>query len=216
MLFRSRGAESSDPVRLVERMTREVARLKARRGASVTLGGAATVALVHGLSRTVVRIGDPWIRINDRVMPGRSEAETAVARARALLAHRALAAGMSVEELRRDDVARTGVMDLLKASDELRNHPTDPWAHAAIDGSAIPGRLIETWSLPEGVTEMVIASDGYPQIGPDLSGTESLLSRRLDRDPLMIEDPPATKPSPRPGASFDDRTFVKLSVGASG
>jgi hypothetical protein len=79
-----------------------------------------------------------------------------------------------------------------------------------LDGRPVPDRLVHVLTLPEDWARLVLASDGYPALGGDLDQTEALLARRLREDPLMIDEPPATK-GVRPGQeSFDDRTWLEI------
>ncbi len=204
------GGESFNDV--VLSMTAAVAELKAEVGCSPSQGGAATVAAVLLGPRVVLRVGDPWVRIGDHMHAPSLRAERAVAGARALMSGHALSKGISAARLREDDIAREAVLPLLQAAEELRNHPTSEWAYGAIDGSQVPDQFVEHWRLPDEVVEVTLASDGFPWLGPDLESSEQALAARLARDPLMIEEPPATKGSPSAGASFDDRTFVRMEV----
>lgn len=207
------GLEDVDEV--VERLSVRVAAAKRSTGCQPGEGGAATVAVLLARRRLVVRVGDPWVRVGAVVHGPELRAERQVAGARALLAAHAVAMGATVEELRGRDVAREGVLPLLRAADELRNHTTSPWAFAAFDGGPVPPRLVECWSLPEGEVEITLATDGYPVLAADLAGTEQLLADRLAHDPLLVEEPPSTKGSPEDGASFDDRSFVRLRLRAA-
>ena len=206
------GNESFEDV--VTRMTAAVAAAKAEVGYSHSQGGAATVAAVLLDARVVLRVGDPWVRIGEDMHPPRLRAERAVAGARALISAHALSTGISVARLRKDDIAREAALPLLRAAEELRNHPTSEWGYGAIDGGPVPNRFIEHWGLPDEAVQVTLASDGYPWLGPDLESSERALAARLTRDPLMIEEAPATKGSPSPEASFDDRTFLRVEVPA--
>jgi hypothetical protein len=65
--------------------------------------------------------------------------------------------------------------------------------------------------VPDGVREVVITTDGYPEPAPTLAEAERLLAERLARDPLMLE-PPETK-GKRPAAnSFDDRAYLRVAL----
>lgn len=205
------GIESAQDV--VERMTAAVAAAKAAGECSPIHGGAAaTVAAVLVGSRIVLRVGDPWVRIGQHVHAPTLLAEHSIAGARALLTEHALSTGVSVSELRRHDIGREAVLPLLRAAEELRNHPTSTWGYGAVDGGPIPKQFIEHWKLPDEVVEVTLASDGFPWLGADLASSERALAARLQRDPLMIEEAPATKASPSPEASFDDRTFLRIQV----
>lgn len=203
------GASVAD---VVSRLTESVRKAKRAAGCHPRQGGGATVAALLLRQRLVVRIGDPWVRIGSVVHSAVLPAEAAVAASRALIATVALDGGATVAELREKDAAREAVLPLLQALDGLRNHPTSPWGFGAVDGGSIPARFVECWPLLDDEHEVVLASDGYLALRDDLKGSERELAARLERDPLLIEQPPATKGSPAAGASYDDRTFLKLRV----
>lgn len=206
------GTEAPEDV--VLQLTAAVAKTKAAARSSNLPGSAATMAAVLVDSRVVLRVGDPWVRIGAQLHPPRLRAERATAGARALMAAHAMSRGVPVARLRADDIAREAVLPLLRAADELRNHPTSEWGYGAIDGGEVPTRFIERWTLPDEAVQVTLASDGFPWVGLDLTASEAALRTRLERDPLMIEEPPATKGSPAPEASFDDRTFLRVEVPA--
>lgn len=81
--------------------------------------------------------------------------------------------------------------------------------YAVIDGTAIymPGtRLVSVCS------SAVLASDGYPTLLPTLRDTEKALAKQLADDPQNIRSFVATKGLVEGNKSFDDRTYVRLTV----
>lgn len=60
--------------------------------------------------------------------------------------------------------------------------------------------------------EIVLASDGYPFLKPTLADSEAALSRLIAADPQCVRDFIATKGLVGGNRSFDDRTYVRLSV----
>jgi glycerophosphoryl diester phosphodiesterase len=66
--------------------------------------------------------------------------------------------------------------------------------------------------IPDRTHEVVIASDGYPEIFGTLEETERCLERSLREDPRRIEEHPATKGLTAGNASFDDRSYVRITL----
>ena len=94
-----------------------------------------------------------------------------------------------------------------------------------------PESLVHVAPIPEGVTEVILASDGYPEIrrAPerqeepdpqkraelDLRATEALLAYVHTEDPLMINLAKAVRPNnPPPMLSHDDRSFISVDLPA--
>lgn len=178
-------------------------------------GSAAAVAVVHLGSRQVWRVGEAHVLINGRPVPGRSHGEEVVARARALVLHALLADGFPAEELRLKDHGREAVYGVLRSLVAVRNREVSGYVNAAIDGRPVPRSFLEVVDLPPGSCEVVITSDGYPEPATTLAEAEERLRARLDRDPLMIEDPPATKGWMTGRQSFNDRAYVRFAVPAA-
>ena len=133
---------------------------------------------------------------------------TAVLRAELLL-------GRSVAELAADDVGRAASLPLLRRQGVFANNEAaGALAFAAIDGRPVPPALVRVVPVPAGVPELVLASDGYPEIRPTLAATEAHLRALLDIDPLCIGPLAATK-GLEPGASgYDDRSYLRIALAA--
>ncbi|WP_231954516.1 hypothetical protein [Actinoplanes derwentensis] len=67
-------------------------------------------------------------------------------------------------------------------------------------------------SVPEDVTELVMASDGYPVIGRTLAESESVLADLLERDPWCVRELAGTKGVLAGQTSFDDRAYLRLRI----
>lgn len=61
--------------------------------------------------------------------------------------------------------------------------------------------------------EIVLASDGYPFLKNTLAESEQALKDLLTNDPLCIEKFFATKGVMKGNVSFDDRTYIRFSIG---
>lgn len=175
----------------------------------------ATFAAIHLPRREVWRVGDEQVLIGSRLVPSTGVGEGDVAERRAAVLREHLAAGASVDELRADDPGRAAVMPSLRELAGRRN-TAEGQGYGAIDGAGVPERYLEVIPVPDDVAEVVLGTDGYPDLRPTLAGSESALAARLAEDPLMITPPPATK-GLTPGAdSFDDRAYVRVRLELAG
>ncbi len=196
----------------VRAVTGDVGRLLDAAGIGRGAGSAASFAVVHLGSRQVWRVGEAHVLVNGRAIPERPTGEDVVARARALVLRSELDAGAEVERLRADDPGRAAVQPLLRALVGLRNRPVAGYRNAAVDGGDVPPGFVDVVDLPDERCEVVIASDGYPAAAPSLAEAERLLAERLAADPLMIDEPPATKGWAPGKRSFDDRSYLRVVV----
>ncbi len=174
-----------------------------------------TMVVYSRARREVWRVGDgqALLLAGGRVaesLDGAAPAERSLASVRARVLRGALREGRTIDELRADDVGRAIIADALRS---LRQVPKDARSppSVAIDGFQSPP--VEVLRVPETVDGLVLATDGYPRLWPDLARTERHPRDRLDGDPLMIGDPPATKGVPPGGVSFDDRSYVRIACG---
>jgi hypothetical protein len=109
------------------------------------------------------------------------------------------------------DTARPVLRELIARQGALRN-TVGPYAYAGVDGRPVPPELVVVHPVPADVTELVLASDGYPVIHPTLAGTESALSGLLAVDPWCVRQLLGTKGTMPGQASYDDRAYLRLSL----
>ena len=85
-------------------------------------------------------------------------------------------------------------------------------AYCMLDGEPIPRQLIRIDVLADDVTQLILASDGYPVLLPTLRQSEERLQALLAEDPLCIGPLSGTK-GLRPGCdSFDDRSYLSIAL----
>ena len=105
---------------------------------------------------------------------------------RAAVTSAELAAGVGREDVARADPGRSAIQSLLRWQAVFRNNPgAGAWAYGAIDGTAVPGKFVDVVSVPEQVTEIVIASDGIPLYRPHPRAERKSPSRSLGCGPAL-------------------------------
>lgn len=114
-------------------------------------------------------------------------------------------------DLEREDPGRIAARALISRQGALRN-TVGPYGYAGIDGRAVPHSLVFVRQLPDAVHELVLASDGYPDILPTLAASEALLARLLAEDPRCVGALQGTKGLERGQQSYDDRAYLRLRV----
>ncbi len=112
-------------------------------------------------------------------------------------------------ELQRNDLGRAFIAGALRDQQAFQNDVSgNPYAYPAIDGTPFPVSSIKT--IPVGPAELVLASDGYPQLCDTLSETEEKLHALNQKDPLCIRENKQTKGIRAAANSYDDRSYLRL------
>lgn len=204
--------QNETPISWPRQLTAAVAALGHPASRPSRTRGCATVAILDGNERIVWRIGDPWVMIDETIHPPRRSSESSIARRRAQLISAKLQGGTSIAEVRHNDPSRVEILGDLQRLSEKRNDPCG-LGYGAIDGLPVPGVHVEAIELPSTECEVVLATDGYPEIYSTLEETERRLQDRLLHDPLLIDSPPQTKGVAEGAESYDDRTYVRCIVG---
>lgn len=123
-----------------------------------------------------------------------------------------LANGVAPATLAAEDPGRHAILGLLTHGIFCNNAGAGEWAYAAVDGREVPMGLVAVHCVPDGVTDLVLASDGYPRCLPTLARSEDLLAELLAQDPLCIGVLEGTKGVLPGNYSFDDRAYLRLVI----
>lgn len=168
----------------------------------------ASVIVYSKHRREIWMAGDCQCMIDGLHYDNPKPCEREIAEERASILAKALASGATVQELQGDDIGRKAILPKLKAACKGQNV-----VYPVVDGFPIPTHLVKVIPVGKGLHDIVLASDGYPQLKPTLRESEEALSRLLREDPLCIRMNVATKGLARGQQSFDDRTFVRFAAG---
>lgn len=117
--------------------------------------------------------------------------------------------GSSVDSLRDNDLGRLHIIGDILAQSKHQNKPKSPLCYYAFDGTRFESskiRVIDT----KNSTEIIMASDGYLKLFPNLIDSENHLKKVLRDDPLLYQEYKETKGFYSGMNSFDDRAFLKL------
>ncbi|MCC5971176.1 MAG: protein phosphatase 2C domain-containing protein [Pararhodobacter sp.] len=164
----------------------------------------ATLLLYSAVHRQVLRVGDSHLAINGEAVRGAKQIDRLLAEVRSLYVR--LSGSWTAE----DDTGRALILPVLRQQYRLQNSLAfDEYGYGCIDGSAVPGRFIETWNVPDGA-EIILCSDGYLSPAPTLAQAEAELHEALKADPACIGTLKGTKGLNARQVSFDDRSYVRL------
>lgn len=160
--------------------------------------------------RELWRVGDCGYLLNGVASRPTKFIDYIEAFARRALIEELLLEGRTVEEISARDPGRALVEPIVRRQYLFCNLDTDsPFAYGAIDGHHIPDRFLEIVPVQSG-SELVLASDGYPQIGATLAEAEEALTHVLTEDPLRIGAHTAENGLRLGSRSFDDRAYLRL------
>ena len=99
-------------------------------------------------------------------------------------------------------------MPLIEKQLWFENRP-GMFGYPVLNGLNFAEEMIKVWSVPDGV-EVVLASDGYPELCGTLAESEKRLKEILAEDPLCIGRNAGTKGVMEGLESFDDRTYARV------
>ena len=179
-------------------------------GTAPTARPSASVTIYSRWLRQVWQIGD--VAFHYRGLPAgagrpRKVVDRIAADFRAAVLAAEAAAGKL--DLTTGDPGRLAARALISRQGALRN-TLGPYGFAAIDGLPVPASLVVVHDVPGDVDEVVLASDGYPEIQPTLAGTEARLAQLLAEDPHCVGVLRGTKGVMAGQISFDDRAYLRL------
>jgi hypothetical protein len=177
---------------------------------------AAAATLYSAARHEVWQIGDVGFKFAGRpaVLP-RKEVDLLNVRMRAAILRAELIRGATVDQLAAKDVGREAIMPLLTRQVFFANAESPEagdLAYAVLDGRPVPKALVHVVPSPPDTSELVIASDGYPEVFGTLSDTETHLKVLLAEDPLCIRELAGTKGVALGNDSFDDRAYLRLEL----
>ena len=116
-----------------------------------------------------------------------------------------------LEQVPMHDLGREIVSPLIERQMLFENTPR-AFGYPVLNGLNFAQEMIKVWPVPEGA-EVVLASDGYPELCGTLAESEARLKEILAEDPLCIGRNAGTKGIMEGQESFDDRTYVRVVSG---
>lgn len=120
---------------------------------------------------------------------------------------------MTESEVMKDDPGRRIIQHFITQQVRYQNIESfHPLAYSMLDGETMPECHIRVEAIDPTVKEVILASDGYPELCHTLQKTEARLQELLTADPLCLGPLLGTKGKRPEADSFDDRTYIKFSV----
>jgi hypothetical protein len=171
----------------------------------------ASCAAVSLSRQEVWLIGDCHFLLGSHYIANPKRIDQMLSEIRALVIELEIQKGVTLEQLKEYDRGRAFILPLLQGHTLFQNNITAPeYWFPAVDGFTISDAGIIITSIPDRVTTIVLATDGYPVLQDTLKDTERILQEILQNDPLVFRQYKSTKGMLKGYVSFDDRTFVKI------
>ncbi len=171
----------------------------------------ASVILFSRFHSQIWSFGDCQCLANGMHFKGEKKIDDLLAEARSFYLQAELAAGKTVTELMTRDTGREMILPFLKMQSQFANR-TGPYRYAVLDGFGIDLSDTRVIDVSKG-DEIVLASDGYPFLLSTLAESEAALQRLREQDPLCMSLFKSTKGIKIDLDSFDDRAYIRLTVG---
>lgn len=166
----------------------------------------ASAIIYSRLRREVWMVGDCQCLIGNQYFDNPKPYERQLAEMRAAKVRELLIAGVPQSELLQPhDPAREVMIPTMIEVMQNQNI-----TYAVIDGFPIPESKVKVIPLDFQKWEIILASDGYPQLAKTLAESESLLQHQRETDPLNIGTFTATKAFVEGNNSFDDRSYIRF------
>jgi len=157
-------------------------------------------------------VGDCQALIDGKLTNNVKKVDTLFEELRSFILEQEIMKGKSIEELRQNDVSQGQVIPFIDRQNVFQNIDKDvEFAYFTIDGFFKNTSRIKKISVPIN-SNVVIASDGYPQLFPTLEETEASLASIIAEDPLCFRKFKSVKGVFEGNISFDDRSYIKFSV----
>lgn len=174
-------------------------------------GSAAASVIIYSKYRNEIwSIGDCQCIINGELFDHGKEIDRIVSDMRSLVLEIARCEGATDEELSQNDVGRAFILPVIKKQ-RLFANGEGRFSYGVIDGKKVHKKDIEIHSVKSG-DEVVLASDGYPELCTTLKESEEKLEKELKNNPLCDGDYRSTKGLNKNNLSFDDRAYVRFIV----
>lgn len=165
---------------------------------------AASAAIYSVSRRELWLVGDCQCLVNGALYDNPKPYEQLIAEMRSAFIRLQLVQGKVEADFREHDTGREFILPVLLDSCQYQNK-----TFAVIDGFNIPPDKVPVHDVRR-AHEIVLATDGYPQLCPTLAESEEALARQLADDPLCIRHFKATKGCKNGQLSFDDRSYIRF------
>lgn len=120
---------------------------------------------------------------------------------------------ITADEIAADDPGRRLIQPFITRQTVWQNaNPSERLAFGAMDGSKVPDEFVKVYDVADSVEELILASDGVPELLPSLAETIGQLNEATQSDRLCIEALKGTKGVNPEARWADDVTYVRIRI----
>lgn len=167
-------------------------------------------AVIYSIAkRQIWAVGDCQFILNNKHYTFYKKVDTILSDTRSLAIHMLLQSGYTEEDLKKEDFARKLILDELRMQQYLENQD-DEYGYSVFSSQGSL-RNVSVTVVPPG-SEIVLASDGYPELFTTLSESEARLEELIRLDPLCYKIYKSTKGLMKECSHFDDRSYIRFKV----
>ena len=174
----------------------------------------ASAVIFNVKKRCIWMIGDCQACVNGKKYTNNKIIDDINSRTRAMVLEAFIMDGNPESEILKNDVGREMIMPFLKLQRKFENKP-GYFGYPVFNNVEMPDEILHSKivniDVPEN-SEIVLASDGYPELKPTLKESEEELANIIATDPLCYKTYFSTKVLKRGNVSFDDRTYIRFRV----
>ena len=167
-------------------------------------------AVIYSIAkRQIWSVGDCQFLLNGKHYTFYKKVDTVLSEARSLAIHMLLQSGYTEENLLKEDLARQLILGELKMQQHLENRD-DEYGYGVFSSQGSVKNVSVTDVTPG--SEVVLASDGYPELFGTLDESEARLNELIRLDPLCYKIYKSTKGLMEHCTHFDDRSYIRFKV----
>lgn len=204
----SRFSQDINAYDAVKLLTTEVASLYT--GDKPFGSAAVSVIIFSKYMNEIWSIGDCQCYINDDFFSHEKEIDSIVSNMRSLVLEIGRRDGRTAEELAENDIGREYILPVIRKQVVFANS-NGKFSYGVINGATVHRKDIVIHKVKQG-DEIVLASDGYPELLRTLAESEERLKKEIKNNPLCDGDYRSTKGIKKEWSSFDDRTYIRFKV----
>lgn len=172
----------------------------------------ASAVIFNVRKRCIWMVGDCQACVNGKKYTNNKIIDDINSRTRAMVLEAFIMDGNPESEILKNDVGREMIMPFLKLQRKFENKP-GYFGYPVFNNVGMPDEILHSKivniDVPEN-SEIVLASDGYPELKPTLKESEEKLSNIIATDPLCYKRYFSTKGLKKGNVSFDDRTYIRF------
>lgn len=161
--------------------------------------------------REIWQVGDCRCLVGSVYSLGEKEIDRIMSEARAAYNEIMILNGYSEDSLLINDPGRNFIKPFLEKQSLLQNNLGKDlqYTFPVFDGFAIQPELVNVFHVNSS-DEIILTSDGYPEVFGTLKESEKYLYNILKSDPYCIRLYKSTKGIQKGNASFDDRAYIRI------